>query len=53
LDSSALGGQMHHVTEIERHQDQSKTTWKDTVYVILELSLRRNRSTSGHCDEEV
>jgi len=21
-------------------QDQSKTTWKDTVYVILELSLR-------------
>jgi len=24
-------------------QDQSKTTWKDTVYVILELSLRRNK----------
>jgi len=25
-----------------RQQDQSKTTWKDTVYWILELSLRRN-----------
>jgi len=24
-------------------QDQSKTTWKDTVYVILEWSLRRNK----------
>jgi len=24
-------------------QDQSKTTWKDTVYVILERSLRRNK----------
>jgi len=24
-------------------QDQSKTTWKDTVYVILEPSLRRNK----------
>jgi len=24
-------------------QDQSKTTWKDTVYVILEVSLRRNK----------
>jgi len=39
--------------------DQSKTTWKDTVYVILELSLRRNkgqpadtvvRSTSLHLE---
>jgi len=26
-------------------QDQHKTTWKDTVYMILELSLRRNK---GH-----
>jgi len=25
------------------HRDQSKTTWKDMVYVILELSLRRNK----------
>ena len=24
-------------------QDQSKTTWKDTVYEILELSLGRNK----------
>jgi len=24
-------------------QGQSKTTWKDTVHVILELSLRRNK----------
>jgi len=24
-------------------QDQSKTTWKDTVCVILELSLHRNK----------
>ena len=24
-----------------RQQDQSKTTWKGTVYVILELNLRR------------
>jgi len=24
-------------------QDQSKTTWKDMVYVILELSLCRNK----------
>jgi len=24
-------------------QDQSKTTWEDTVYVILELSLHRNK----------
>jgi len=24
-------------------QNQSKTTWKDTVYVVLELSLRRNK----------
>jgi len=24
-------------------KDQSKTIWKDTVYVILELSLRRNK----------
>jgi len=24
-------------------QDQSKTTWKDSVYIILELSLRRNK----------
>jgi len=24
-------------------QDQSKTTWKDTVYVTLELSLHRNK----------
>jgi len=23
-------------------QDQNKSTWKDTVYVILELSLHRN-----------
>jgi len=27
-----------------RQQDQSKTTWKDTVYVILELSSRRNKA---------
>jgi len=32
-DKEAPGGQ----------QDQSKTTCKDTVYVILELSLRRNK----------
>jgi len=24
-------------------QDQSKTTWKDTMYVILAPSLRRNK----------
>jgi len=24
-------------------QDQSKMTWKDTIYVILERSLRRNK----------
>jgi len=24
-------------------QDQSKTMWKDTVYVILEWSLHRNK----------
>jgi len=24
-------------------QDQNKTTWKDTVYVISELSLHRNK----------
>jgi len=24
-------------------QDRSKTPWKDTVYVILALSLRRNK----------
>jgi len=31
--------------EVPREQwDQSKTTWKDTVYVILELSLRRNKA---------
>jgi len=28
-------------------QDQSKTTWKDTVYVILEPSLRRNKGQSA------
>jgi len=26
-----------------RQQDQSKTTWKDTVWVILEWNLSRNR----------
>ena len=26
-----------------RQQDQSKKTWKDIVYLILELSLRRNK----------
>jgi len=51
---------MHQATEIEAprgQQDQSKTTWKDKVYVILELSSHRNkgqpvntmmRSTSLH-----
>jgi len=30
--------------EVPRGQhDRNKTTWKDTVFVILELSLRRNR----------
>jgi len=24
-------------------QDRSKPTWEDTVYMILELSLRRNK----------
>jgi len=41
---------MHQATEIEaprEQQDQSKTTWKDTVYVILELSLRRNKGHSA------
>jgi len=43
-DSSALGGQMSQATEAPRgQQDQRKTTWKDTVQVILELSLRRNK----------
>jgi len=34
---------MHQATEIKKHQEgnQSKTTWKDTVY--LELSLRGNK----------
>jgi len=32
-DKEAPGGQ----------QDQSNTTWKGTVYGILELSLRRNK----------
>jgi len=35
---------MHQATGIKRHQeDWNKTTWKDTVYVILELSLHRNK----------
>jgi len=38
---------MHQATEIKEaprgQQDQSKTTWKDAVYMILELSLRRNK----------
>jgi len=38
---------MHQTTEIKEaprgQQDQSKTTWKDTVYVTLERSLRRNK----------
>ena len=29
-------------------QDQSKTTLKDTVYVILELSLHRNKGQPAH-----
>jgi len=28
-------------------QDQSKTTWKDTVYVIIELSLCRNKGQTA------
>jgi len=37
---------MHQATEVEAprgQQDQSKPTWKDMIYVILELSLRRNK----------
>ena len=37
---------MYQATEIEAprgQQDRSKTTWKDTVYVISELSLCRNK----------
>jgi len=42
-------------TKIKRHQegtqDQSKTTWKDMVYVILEPSLRRNKGQPANTDD--
>jgi len=38
---------MHQATEIKRQQDQSKTTWKDMVYVILEPSLCRNKGQTA------
>jgi len=44
---------MHQAPEIEAPrglQDRSKTACKDTLYVILELSLRRNKGQLG--DEE-
>ena len=32
--------------------DQSKTTWKDTVYVIFELSLCRHKGQPVDTDKE-
>jgi len=56
LDSSALGGQMYQGTEIKRHQQGNKTGAKQpgrTWYTGLRTEFaQKQRSTSGHCDEE-